>query len=142
MRRQLLAVAVAALVLAGCGGSSRQADSGTLSVGAYGVTPETTVARASTAASMAVCRANARTFARDGLGLLDHFGSAAAYPADLNYVIVREDLARLRSHRCDIRVLGAELRRRLSATQRRQLVDDLPAAMAQAVRESLARARS
>jgi hypothetical protein len=133
------AAAVCAVALAGCGGSSHSAaTTGPITLPAYGSFPATTIAGSQ--ASARVCRDDARTFADDALGLLAHFGQAAAYPADLNLVIVREDLARLRAHACDPKVLGSVLARALTPAQRRDLAADLPASMARAVRESLARA--
>jgi hypothetical protein len=132
------AAALCALALAGCSGSSHHAETTKpVSLPAYGSFPATTIAGSQ--ASARVCREDAGTFAHDALGLLAHFGPAAAYPADLNLVIVREDLARLRAHNCDPKVLGGALDRALTPAQRRALATDLPATMAREVRESLAR---
>ncbi len=139
MRKALLALVLASVALAGCGGSSRRTESGTVSVGAYGVFPATTVSAPATASASA-CRTHARTLASDAVGFVHHYGSAAAYPADLNYVIIREDLARLQTGDCDPTLLGRALTARLTAAQRRTLVDNLPAAMADAIRAALARA--
>ena len=139
MRGKLVAVLVATVVLAGCGSSSRQAvTTGPISVGAYGVTPERTATTAP--ASIAVCRTDAQTLARDAHGFIAHFGRAGPYPADLNYVIVRDDLARFRSHDCAPAVLGTALARGLTAAQRSELVANLPSSMAQALRAALAAA--
>ncbi|HEY7690814.1 MAG TPA: hypothetical protein VH816_00595 [Gaiellaceae bacterium] len=139
-RRSLVsAAALATLALAGCGGSPGHTGSGSVSVGAYGVTPATTVSGPANASASA-CRRHARTLAADAVGFVDHYGSAAAYPADLNYVIIREDLARLQTAGCDPMLLGRALTARLTAAQRRTLVDNLPAAMADEIRAALARA--
>jgi hypothetical protein len=131
--------ALCAFAIAGCGGSSHDAGTtGPITLPAYGSFPATTIA--GSPASARVCRDDAATFAHDALGLLAHFGPAAAYPADLNLVIVREDLARLRAHNCDPKVLGSVLSRALTPVQRRNLVSDLPTGMARVVRESLTRA--
>lgn len=125
---------VAALAVAGCGGSSGGGKSAAqATIPAYGVTPALTVARSNGKA----CRTDARTLAEDARGFLAHFGSSAAYPADLNYVILRADLARLQAGRCDPRLLGGALRRMLTAKQRAELVADLPGSMARVVRKSL-----
>jgi hypothetical protein len=124
--------------LAGCGSSGHTRARNEVTLPAYGGFPATTIS--AQAAGSRVCENNARTFAHDALGLLAHFGPAAAYPADLNVVIVREDLARWRTHGCSLQVLGAALARRLTKAQRRDLVDDLPASMASVVRRSLAAA--
>lgn len=132
-----MSVVLATAVLAGCGSSSRRAETtGPISVGAYGVTPERTATTAP--ASTAVCRADAATLVDDAHGFLAHLGRAGPYPADLNYVIVRDDLARFRSHRCEPVVLGSALARGLTAAQRDQLVANLPSSMAQALRTALA----
>jgi hypothetical protein len=138
----LSAVAVAAVVLAGCGGSSARRETATqISVPAYGVFPATTVTgSATTTAGLRACRSTARTFAEDAVDFLAHFGPAAAYPADLNFVIIREDLSRFASRGCDVALIGSALARRMTAAERKELVADLPAAMARVVRAGLARA--
>jgi hypothetical protein len=127
-------VVVAAVALAGCGGSSGHGGSAAqATIPAYGVTPALTVPRSDGKA----CRTDASTLAEDARGFLAHFGKSAAYPADLNYVIIRGDLARLQAGRCDPGLLGGALRRSLTAKQRAELVADLPSSMARAVRRSL-----
>jgi len=135
VRGMLVAAAVATVLLAGCASSSRHAE-GTVSVPAYGVFPARTATTGT--ASAAVCRTNARTLVDDVHGFLAHFGRAGPYPADLNYVILRDDLARFRSHGCDPAVLGRVLSRGLTAAQRSELVANLPTSMAQALRTALA----
>jgi hypothetical protein len=140
--RSWLACAAACVLAAaaGCGSGSRHAAGATqVTVPAYGVFPATTVRRAEGSDSKA-CRATARSFADDSADLLAHFGAKAAYPADLNYVIVRSDLAGFQAGRCDLQLLGRALERRLSPKQRDNLVADLPRAMGGVVREALARA--
>jgi hypothetical protein len=130
------------LVVAGCGGrAQRSARSQQVTVPAYGVIPATTVGREGRKATDGrTCRAAARSFAEDSADLLAHFGVKAAYPADLNYVIVRSELAGFRAGRCDLRLLGRALEQRLSPNQRTDLVADLPRTMGAVVREALARA--
>jgi hypothetical protein len=114
-----------------------------VTVPAYGVFPATTVAsQTGEGADVRACRGEARAFADDAVELLAHFGPRAAYPADLNYVIVRGDLATFRAHRCDPRLLGRALELRLTAKQREDLVADLPRAMGATIRAALARAGS
>jgi hypothetical protein len=132
-----IAVVAATVALAGCGGSSRHAEDATVSVGAYGVFPARTATTAP--ASAAVCRKDARTLVGDARAFVVHFDSAAgAYPADLNYVIVRDDLARFRSHSCDPAVLGRALAGGLTTVQRSKLVEHLPSSIAQILRGALA----
>lgn len=133
MRPVWIAAAVAgAAVLAGCGAHAKR---GTVTVGAYGSFPATTV---SESASPAECVKDGRIIARDGRSFLRHFGASAAYPADLYYMIVREDFADFEARSCDPKLLGAALRARLSAAQRASLATDLPAAMAALIRRGLA----
>jgi hypothetical protein len=133
-----------ALASAGCGGAAQQAETTTpVTVSAYGVVPATTVeSPTGEGADARACRGGARAFVEDAVDLLAHFGPRAAYPADLNYVIVRGDLATFRASRCDLRLLGRALRLRLTAKQREDLVADLPRAMGATVRAALARAGS
>ncbi|HEY7602991.1 MAG TPA: hypothetical protein VH760_01930 [Gaiellaceae bacterium] len=136
MRGPLVAAAAAAVALAGCGSSSRHA-AGTVTVPAYGVVPVRTAT--TTAASDSVCRTDAGTLVDDAHAFVVHIDSGAgAYPADLNYVIVRDDLARFRSHGCDPAVLGRALAGGLTGAQRSELVANLPGSMAQTLRAALA----
>ena len=125
-------VLVVSGLLAGCGGGSRH---GSVTVPAYGAYPEQTI---SGSHSPAECAKDARMFARDGLLVLAHSGANAAYPADLYYMIIREDFTDFQARRCDPKLLGAELRRRLTEKQRADLLGDLPYAMADVVRRALA----
>jgi hypothetical protein len=70
--------------------------------------------------------------------VLAHSGANAAYPADLYYMIIREDFTDFQARRCDPKLLGAELRHRLTDKQRAALLGDLPYAMADVVRSALA----
>jgi len=126
----VLLVTVAAQ--AGCGASSSSTQGTVVTVAAYGPHSATTV---SGSASPAACLEDARIFARDALALLAHSSSSAAYPADLYYVITREDIADFEARRCNPKALGDVLDRRLTALQRRALVAYLPHAMAQIVRQ-------
>jgi len=122
--------AVAVAALAGCGGAKR----GTVTVGAYGGFPATTVTES---ASPAECARDGRIIARDGRSFLRHFGASAAYPADLYYMIVREDFADFEARHCDPKLLGAALRAGLTSAQRTALAADLPTAMAVLIRQGL-----
>ena len=133
---QLLTVVVATVALAGCGGSERHAQETTrVSVPAYGVFSARTIT--TTTAPAGVCRTDAGTLVLDARDFLAHFGRAAAYPADLNYVIVRDDLARFRSHGCAPAVLGRALSRSLTPAQRSELIANLPSSMARTLRTAL-----
>jgi hypothetical protein len=132
-----------ALTASGCGSTSRSGpDTTRVTVAAYGVTPATTVQGSKAGGGTRACRAAARTLAEDAVDLLAHFGPKAAYPADLNYVIIRNDFANLRAHGCDPQLLGRALERGLTPKQRADLIADLPRSMGAAVRDALARAGS
>jgi hypothetical protein len=132
----LLVIIGVLVVMDGCGGSARRMPpSLTLTVPAYGPHAPTTEAR--TQGSLAFCRTDAHVVAHDASLLLVHTGAAAAYPADLYYVIIRQDFTDLEAHSCPPVLLGDALRARLTATQQRRLVSDLPAAMAVAFRQAL-----
>ena len=119
------------LLLAGCGGGERH----TVTLPAYGNFPAQTI---SGSPSPVECGKDARIFARDSLAFLAHSSTNAAYPADLYYVILREDFADFQGRRCDPALLGAALRDRLTAKQRTALVDYLPTVIADVVRKGLA----
>lgn len=129
MKRVWMTIALVAL-LAGCGGGEHRV----VTVGAYGNYPAQTI---SGAASPAECARDGSAFARDGLMLLAHSGSSAAYPADLYYAILREDFADFEARACDPTYIGVALRRRLTAAQRTALVAALPEVMAKVVRAGL-----
>lgn len=118
-------------LLAGCGGGHR----GSVTVPAYGPYAAQTI---SGAASPEECSKDARLFARDALLLLAHSGANAAYPADLYYMIIREDFTDFQARRCDPKLLGAELRGRLTQRQRTDLIADLPYAMGAVIQRGLA----
>jgi hypothetical protein len=119
-------------LLAGCGGGG--GGTKVVTVPAYGEHPAATVSEAHNPAE---CAKDARIFARDALTLLAHSSTNTAYPADLYYTIIRSDFADFEARSCDPKLLGAPLRRRLTAKQRAALVAYLPKVMAQVVRDGL-----
>jgi hypothetical protein len=141
-RASLACVLAAVSVLAGCGSSSHRGAVVTVTVPAYGEHPQTTVTAVAAAPGSRVCAADARTFTRDTLMFLAHSGPEAAYPADLYYVIVRQDLADFEARSCDRKTLGDELRRRLTPAEQRAFVAALPKGMAATVADALRRADS
>ena len=134
MKRVWMGAAVV-MLLAGCGGGAKR---GTVTVGAYGGFPATTVTES---ASPTECARDGLIIARDGRSFLRHFGASAAYPADLYYMIVREDFADFEARQCDPKLLGNALRARLTPAQRTALAADLPTAMAALIRRGLAATR-
>jgi hypothetical protein len=118
-----LPLAFAVLALAGCGGGHGH----TQTVGAYGNHPATTVAAAP--GGPAVCRQDARVFASDARRFIAHT-KGGAYPADLYYVILRQDLADFQARAC----ARTYIHDVLTAAERRVLAAALPSAMAAVVR--------
>jgi hypothetical protein len=139
----LICAAVTAAVAAGCGASSRQAEtSARATVPGYGVFPATTITgRPAEGGDSPVCRRDARSFTRDAADFLAHFGPRSAYPADLAFVELRSVLADFRARRCDPELLGRDLERALNAKQRAALVAGLPSEFAANVREALRASR-
>ena len=129
-------VALAAGLLAGCGGGGTGRNTKVVTVPAYGEHPAATVSGAYSAAE---CAKDARIFAHDALTLVHHASSNAAYPADLYYTIIRSDFADFEARSCGSKLLGEALRARLTAAQRSSLIANLPQAMAQVVRDGLRR---
>lgn len=128
--RRLSLLAVLALALAGCGTHMR-----TQTVGAYGSFAATTVA--ALPGGPASCRKDAEIFARDAKRFVAHSTTTSSYPADLYYVILREDFADFRARGCAPSYLRDPLVQGLTAQERRVLVADLPSAMAAVVRAGL-----
>jgi hypothetical protein len=86
--------------------------------------------------SDAECRREAANLADRADLMLTHF-AGAVYPADVAYLLLRNGLSRYRAGRCDPGFVGDALQRRLSAADRRRLVELLPTAMARSVRDAL-----
>ena len=127
--------AFCAAVLAGCGGSSSSGGKHSVVVPAYGEHPATTV---SASASPAACAADARIIARDAVAFVQHSTGISAYPSDLYYTIIREDMADFEARSCEPKILGPALRARLTPKQRAVLVGSLPRTLADVIRAGLA----
>jgi hypothetical protein len=132
-----LVAIVAALALAGCGGSSRHAKTTetipVLGLGGYSSTTETVPP-----ASPALCRRDAQTYTDAALAILAHTGPT---PADLYYYDARLPLADFQAHHCDPKTLGAALAHGLTVSQQRSFVAGLPSKTARLVENALAHAR-
>ncbi len=136
MRLSTGVVALAWVALAaGCGSSGKEA-AGTVTVSGYGVTPAATVVGRRGDAK--ACRADGETVADDALQFLAHSGARAAYPADLDYVMLREVLADFQARGCEPKAMGDPLRKRLTPRQRSAFAAGLPERMSAVVREALA----
>jgi hypothetical protein len=118
--RRLGVVAIAALVLAGCGGSSdhdKTAKRKQLTIPGYASFPAVTVPI--TKGSPARCRLDAKGITHNAVRFL------APSPTSLNdvyFIGARNAFADFEAHRCDISYLRGPLSRRLTAKQRRRLV--------------------
>jgi hypothetical protein len=132
------ALVVSVVALSGCGHSSGHSAPAAVTVPAYGVYSQTTVP--GSAASGVSCGVSARRFARDARMFLAHVRPHGAYPADLYYVILRDNFAGFQAHRCDAKLLGSALANALTAKQRRALIVALPNPMAGTVGKGLRRA--
>jgi hypothetical protein len=126
--KRVWVVPLVVVLLAACGGGQHRSTT----VGVYGPYPAQTITGKRTPAQ---CARDAKIFARDSVLFLGH-SAGAAYPADLYYVILREDFSDFAAGLCDPAVLGPALRARLTAKQRATLVADLPAGMATAIRHA------
>jgi len=89
--------------------------------------------------SAAECTKDVHSFTREALLLVARAGPGEAYPADLYYMDLRIPYADFVARGCDPAELGAALERGMTPMQRRALVDHVPAAMAQLVRDALRR---
>jgi hypothetical protein len=119
MRRRGV-VAIAAVVLAGCGGSSdhdQTAKRKQLTIPGYASFPPVTVPI--TKGSPARCRLDAKGFTRDAVAFL---APSPATPPDVYFLGARTAFIDFEAHRCDVGYLRGPLSRRLTATQRRRLV--------------------
>jgi hypothetical protein len=132
----LLLLAPVFLTFAGCGGAVRTSThSGrTITVPSYAAFPATTIIGTYSASA---CRADARSYVRDALLFVEHFGPQAAYSADTYYIDLRLVFADFQARGCDNKVLGNAIKTRMSSRQRASLISNLPEAMAQAVRDGL-----
>lgn len=133
------AVAAAALLACGCGSSHSDA-TGHTTVQRYDIYPADTISVPSTNPESLACRRESVGLARVSARFVAHYGPASVYPADLYYVLMREELADYQARRCDPKLLGRALVQRLSPSQRRVLVTHAPRPMSAALREALSAA--
>jgi hypothetical protein len=127
----------AALLASGCG-SSHRAATGHTTVQRYDIYPADTISVPSSDPESPACRRESVGLARASARFVAHYGPASVYPADLYYVLMREELADFDARRCDAKLLGSALVHRLSPAQRRVLVTHAPHPMAVALRQALA----
>lgn len=110
---------VTVLVLPGCGGSSDNgATAKQLTVPAYASFPAQTIPI--TDGTPARCRLDARGLTRDAVAFLR---PSPATPPDVYFLGARTAFIDFEAHSCDIAYLRGPLSRRLTAKQRRTIVD-------------------
>ena len=142
-RTSLAAAAVlagAALLSSGCGSSHRGAAAGHTTVQRYDIYPADTISVPSTKPKSRACRRDSVGLAKASALFVAHSNRASVYPADLYYVLMREELADFDARHCDPKLLGNTLVHALSARQRRFLVAHAPSPMAGELRHALAAA--
>ena len=127
------------LVACGCGSSHRGAI-GHTTVQRYDIYPADTISVPTKDPASKACRQEAVGLARTAVRFVAHYGPASVYPADLYYVLMREELADFDARRCDSKLLGRALAQRLTPPQRRVLVTRAPRPMAVELRRALSAA--
>ena len=135
MRRAAPLLALAA-VLAGCGGGSRAT---LTTVEHYANFPPDTIVVTPSGPLSAACRHDANALARESRTFLAaHHGAFSI--VDATYFVMRETTADFDARRCDPKLLGSALGRAFPPAKRRELLGDLPRAMAAAIRRALSSA--
>lgn len=138
MRRVTVLLAGVAFLACACGSSQRAAQTTVR----YGIYPGDTSSVSTTDPMSASCRHDAVAFARGSAQFLKHYGALAASPADPYYMLLRQQLADFEARRCDPKLLGSAIARRLSSAERRVLLAHASHPMAEALRRALAAARA
>jgi hypothetical protein len=106
----------------------------------YDIYPVDTISVPATNPESLACHRDAVGLARASARFVAHYGPASVYPADLYYVLMREEIADFEARRCDPKLLGSALEQGLSASQRRVLVAHAPRPMAVVLRGALSAA--
>lgn len=138
MRRA--AVLLAGVVLLACGCGSPQRDATGQTTVRYGIYPGSTTPVSTTDPKSASCRGDADAFARGSVKYLTHYAALAASPADPYYMLLRQQLADFQARRCDPKLLGSAIERRLSPSERRVLLAHASRPMAASLRGALSAA--
>lgn len=123
------------LALAACGGGSGTSHAGrTVTFGAYGGYPATTIVGRYSARG---CAQNAAAVTDDALLYFDHTAGGAPPPADLYYHDLRADYAHFEADGCPSADLGRALRRGLTARQQSFLLANLSSDLVHIFRDAL-----
>jgi hypothetical protein len=125
------------LVLAGCGGGSHRPAAHVETIPGNGSFPAVTETVYGNSA--ADCGSAADAYARSARLYLAHEGPAAAYPADLYYLGMRDALRDFDVRRCSLPILSGMLAKRFTREQLRMLLAYLPRTMSPVIRAALAR---
>ena len=136
--RRVVAVVGVALLVCGCG-SSHRGEAGPTTV-RYGIYPGASSPVSTTDPTSVSCHQDAAAFGRGSAQYLTHYGELAASPADPYYMLLRQQLADFQARRCDPKLLGSAIERRLSPSQRRVLLAHASRPMAAALRQALSAA--
>lgn len=86
------------------------------------------------------CRTEAARVAYRAGSMVRHY-SGMVYPADVEYMLLRNSFRRFQARRCPPASLGRALRDELPARRRARLLELLPAQMSRTFRRALAAAR-
>ncbi len=132
-----LAALVVLLGLAGCGGGSHRPAAHVETIPGNGSFPAVTETVYGNSA--ADCGNDADAYARSARLFLAHEGAAAAYPADLYYLGMRNALRDFDVRECPLPILSGMLANRFTKQQLRTMLADLPRTMAPVIRAALAR---
>lgn len=110
--RQLLACLAVVALLAGCGGGGSHW-------------------------SDAACRAQADAVVAHANSMLLHYAGGTVYPADMSYLGLKSSLDRFDEGSCPDATLGARVRRSLSPSERKTLLQLLPRASGARISQAL-----
>jgi hypothetical protein len=127
-----------ALALPACGGGGVGAGSVATTVQRYDAYPPDTISVSASDPRSLPCRRDAAGLAHEATLFVEHEGPYSVYPADLAYVVLREELADFQTRRCDLQLLGHALANALTPAQRRVLLTKTPHVMSAFMRRSLA----
>jgi hypothetical protein len=136
VRRVAALLAGVALLACACGSSQRAAQTTVR----YGIYPGGAASVSTTDPRSDSCHKDAVAFARGSAQFLTHYGKLAASPADPYYMLLRQQLADFEARRCDPKLLGSAIERRLSPSERRVLLAHASRPMAAALRQAFSAA--
>jgi hypothetical protein len=129
------------LLGSGCGGGSSHPNAmAHTTVQRYDVYPADTISVSSANPTSKECHSDAVGLAGASAQFVSRSGPKSWYPADLSYVLIREELADFAARKCDPQLLGTALKKKLSPAQRQVLLTHAPRPAADALRQALSAA--